>query len=507
MIQISTVAAASRAAASRAAAAGFSLLLVGGLAACTESGDTPDAVVEPMTVRVMQFNIEYGGTVVDFASVPAAIEAADADVVALQEAYGRTCKVADAVQWSYCDPRTQVISRFPLITPSDPTGDEVLVLPEEGEAFGVVNLHLPSAPYGPNLVLKGVEDADELVAKEKGRLNAMEPVLDAANRLQDAGVPVVVLGDLNSPSHLDWTAQTEGLRDHVIPVEWPVSSELVEAGYDDAYRVVHPDPVSDPGLTWPAARPKSGSYNPALTGRPADRIDMTFVSRDIAVEDAEILGEPDSEFTDIPIDPWPTDHRAVVTEMEIPLADPGPYVSASTRLVDRGANVEVFGHGADAEEVEVTGTGEPMTVTLDRGVAVLGTGDLAAGENTLELVGADGEPVSTGNLWVREPDAETVVTTSKPTYTRGEPIEVSWTDAPGNKWDWIGVYKRGADPNVAWYKNWLYTESAIAGSATIDDDASGGPWPLPPGKYDVLVLADDSYAELGRAPFTVIPGR
>ena len=104
------------------------MLLAGGLAACTESGDTPDAVVAPMTVRVMQFNIEYGGTVVDFASVPAAIEAADADVVALQEAYGKTCKVADAVQWSYCDPRTQT-NNFAVVTgqTSLGTGDIGLV--------------------------------------------------------------------------------------------------------------------------------------------------------------------------------------------------------------------------------------------------------------------------------------------------------------------------------------------------------------------------------------------
>ena len=482
----------------------LALSLTGALAACTESGDTPkEPTAEPMTVRVMQFNIEYGGTVVDFASVPGAIEAAGADVVALQEAYGKTCKVADAVQWSYCDPRTQVISRFPLITPTDPSGDEVLVLPEEGRAFGVVNLHLPSAPYGPNQAAEGGE-ADELIAQEKGRLEAMDPVLEAADRLQHEGVPVVVLGDFNSPSHRDWTPQTAGLRDHVIPVEWPVSTELEDAGYDDAYRTVYPDPVTDPGLTWPAARPKSGSYNPALAGRPADRIDMTFVSPDIAVESAEILGEPDSEFTDIPVDPWPTDHRAVVSEMEIPLADPGTYISASTRLVEQGKNVELFAHADYPFTVQIdTGHGEPMPIELEHGVAVMNTTDLAIGENALNLVSEDGLPVTTGSLWVREPGTETVVTTSQAAYAQNVPIQVSWTNAPGNKWDWVGVYKRGADPNIAWYKNWLYTEATIEGSAKINGHASGGPWPLPPGKYDVLLLADDSYAELGRAPFRV----
>ncbi len=43
----------------------------------------------------------------------------------------------------------------------------------------------------------------------------------------------------------------------------------------------------------------------------------------------------------------------------------------------------------------------------------------------------------------------------------------------------------------------------LQGAATIDDGVNGGPWPLPPGKYDVLLLADDSYAELARTSFVV----
>ena len=117
-------------------------------------------------------------------------------------------------------------------------------------------------------------------------------MLDSAARLQSDAVPVVILGDFNSPSHRDWTSDTAGLRDHVIPVKWPVTQAVEDAGYVDAYRSLYPDPVADPGLTWPAARPKSGSYNPGLTGRPADRIDMTFVSSDISVETADIVGEP-----------------------------------------------------------------------------------------------------------------------------------------------------------------------------------------------------------------------
>lgn len=480
-----------------ACAVTFAALAVTG---CTDASQDE---VDDETVRVMQFNIEYGGTVVDFDSVPAAIEAADADVVAVQEAYGHTCKIARALDWEYCDPRTQTLSRFPLITPADPAAPEVLVAVEPGRAFALINVHLPSAPYGPNKAAAGASE-EELVAAEDGRLDALEPALKAAGRLETAGLPVVLTGDFNTPSHRDWTEATTGLRDHVIPVEWPVTLAVEDSGLVDVYRTVHPDPVADEGLTWPAARPKAGSYNPGLSGRPADRIDMTFASADITALSADILGETSADVTDIAVEPWPTDHRAVVSELRVPLGDSGPYVSPVRRLVEQGDVVDLLVAG-EPSEVVVRGEESRFSLPLadDARTLTLDTSVMEAGEYTLTMIGADGSPVATNQLWVRAPGAETELRTSKSTYGVGEPVEVTWADAPGNKWDWIGVYRRDADPNTAWYKNWLYTGATIAGEATIDGRTEGGPWPLPPGEYDAVLLADDSYSELARAPFTV----
>lgn len=473
------------------------------LSGCT-SGQDDVAAGEDVTVRVMQFNIEYGGTVVDFAGVPAAIEAADADVVAVQEAYGNTCRIARALDWEYCDPRSQTLSRYPLVTPSDPTDPEVLVAVEPGQVLAVVNVHLPSAPYGPNKAAAGAS-ADELVAAERGRMEAFEPALTATARLQELGLPVLVIGDFNTPSHRDWTEETTGLRDHVIPVEWPVTIAAEEVGLVDAYRSVHPDPVADQGLTWPAARPRSGSYNPALSGRPADRIDMTFASPDITVQSVAVVGEPGADDTDIAVEPWPTDHRAVVSELAVPLGDPGPYVSPVERLVDQGAETELLVSAeAPAQEVQVTGPAGELSLPVEdeSGTVTLSTAGLVPGEYTTTLLGSSG-PVATNELWVRRAGAVPQLRTGRATYDVGEPVDITWRDAPGNKWDWLGVYRRGADPDVAWYKNWAYTEATVAGSATIDARSEGGPWPLPPGDYDVLLLADDSYQELARAAFTV----
>jgi hypothetical protein len=37
-----------------------------------------------------------------------------------------------------------------------------------------------------------------------------------------------------------------------------------------------------------------------------------------------------------------------------------------------------------------------------------------------------------------------------------------------NRWDWVGIYERGADPNVASYFTWLYTGATVTGSAVLD---------------------------------------
>jgi endonuclease/exonuclease/phosphatase family metal-dependent hydrolase len=473
------------------------------LGACTGGDDEPE-VEGPTSVRVMQFNIEYGGTVVDFDGVPAAIEAADADVVALQEAYGHTCRVAEAVGWEYCDRRTQTISRFPLVAPDDELSPAVLVAVSPGQVFGVVNIHLPSAPYGPNRAAAGAS-AEELVAGEKGRLRAIADPMSATVQLQDDGIPVVLTGDFNTPSHLDWTEETEGLRDHVIPVEWPVTVEIDAYGLTDAYRAVFPDPVEHAGLTWPASRPKAGSYNPGLAGKPADRIDMTFVSDGVEVQSAEIVGEEASPVTDIAVDPWPSDHRGVVFELEIETADPGPYVAPAQRLVDVGEAVRVLVYASPMPaELEATAEGATLSADVGEGGLVdLPTEVFGPGPVDLRIVDESGESMATATLWVQDPGTTPEITTSEASYRRGEPIPVSWENAPGNKWDWIGVYRSGADPNVAWYKNWDYTDAQIAGSLLIGGETPGGPWPLPPGRYDVVLLEDDSYEELARAPFVV----
>ena len=54
---------------------------------------------EPITLRVMSFNIWVGGELVNFGKVVEAIQAAEADIVGLQEATGNTRRLADRLGW------------------------------------------------------------------------------------------------------------------------------------------------------------------------------------------------------------------------------------------------------------------------------------------------------------------------------------------------------------------------------------------------------------------------
>src|ERR1700693_3263983 len=103
----------------------------------------------------------------------------------------------------------------------------------------------------------------QVVAMEKRvRLPGVADQIAAAGPLQQQGIPVFLTGDFNSPSLHDWTASAiKSWKFRAYPVSWPVTGAVEAAGFKDSYRTVHPDPVADPGITWPVKRPLAG-WNP-----------------------------------------------------------------------------------------------------------------------------------------------------------------------------------------------------------------------------------------------------
>lgn len=245
------------------------------------------------------------------------LRAADADVIALQEHDGLADFYAQALGMvaTVQDRSTAVLSRWPVLGTSPTKWGVQLDAPDFGPLW-VFDAHLPAAPYQP-YQLAGIEyhggrfvtNAAEAITE--ARLARGEPALRLLRELSAAlasGEPVLLAGDFNEPSHLDWTAQCveAGLREHA--VEWPTSRLFTETGLIDTFRAVHPDPVRRPGFTW---TPRPGTRDVM------DRIDLVYVSPQLIPVRTDVLGEL-GPMTDLALDPWPSDHRAVRAVLQLP---------------------------------------------------------------------------------------------------------------------------------------------------------------------------------------------
>jgi len=289
-------------------------------------------------------------------------------------------------------------------------------------------------------------------------------------------------------------------------------SRVVEgAGFRDSYREAHPDPVANQGLTWPSGRPRPpGAWSPGPHA-PADRIDFVYAAGDIETLGSDLVGESGGPDVTIAVDPWGTDHRAVVSELSVDGGAMPTLVAVGSRLLEAGADQALRFHapgGTDQHLVVIPAHGDPASPLEDEpipgetdGTAAVGTAGWEPGTYVALLM--DGSSVlSRMRFWIEAVGDRPHVATLRRAYRVGDPIAVTWWNAPGERWDWIGVYKRGADPNVDYYLQWFYTSASIQGRGVIDADVSG-PWPLPSGRYSVFLLADDGYDSLAHHPFVV----
>lgn len=199
-----------------------------------------------------------------------------------------------------------------------------------------------SEPYGWDKLKDGpVTDLEAVVARDVTG-NRIQMAIDLTEDVEEQaakGRVCIYAGDLNQPSHLDWTEETKNIRGHGgLVVPWSVSSCLSANGFHDAYRVVYPDPVKNPGFTWPVLNKdakKVTSWAPEADER--DRIDFVYYydSERIAVRKAQLVG-PDMtiEHGDPVHDPlskdelihpanniWCSDHRGLLITFGISIGD------------------------------------------------------------------------------------------------------------------------------------------------------------------------------------------
>ncbi len=472
----------------------------------------PATVVQATTVRIAQFNCDISDEypIIKASLVARAIRASGADVVGIEEGGGEIPQIAHALGWRYYDIRMQIVSRLPLVDPLDGNGLYTYVEASPGRVVAIENVHLPSAPYGPVWVKHGKTAAQVIAMEKRVRLPAIEPDLAAARTLHSRGIPTFLTGDFNSPSFRDWTKATVGTRPWLrYPLRWPVAAAVEAAGLTDSFRAVHPNPVRTPGLTWPAHRTIPGVD--LFRGELKDRIDFVF-ARGAKPLASTIVGEPGAPGISASIAPWPSDHRLVVSTFRVRGATPPALVTVPHRLVRIGDSVPVSFHAGgpvSAVAIEHLRGGHATAVARHRIAAADGiktvrfsSGRWAAGAYAAVLLGRSGNVRSRFPFWVAAPGARPVVRTTKPVFAVGEAVGVTVTNAPGDRWDWLGIYHRGANPLVASYLQWRYTHAAIDGTFRLRPSGIFAV-PLTPGRYSVYLLRDDLYVKIAGANFTV----
>jgi endonuclease/exonuclease/phosphatase family metal-dependent hydrolase len=507
------------------------------LAATLVAPASPAAAAE-VTVKVMTLNVFYGADewnldtgqwCADPAGCPETMQhvvdeilAADPDVVGLQEGTANECRIAEMLSW-YCEPRLQLISRFPIWDPPGANGVYALIEVAAGRFVAISNVHLPSDPYGPYWVRDGEPREAVLDLERTTRLPAIRPQLQVLPGLAADGLPVFLTGDFNSPSHLDWTSAVDAVREEVrYPVVWPVSKALAEAGFRDSYREIHPDPVAVPGFTWTPP----GTLE-SVPDEVHDRIDWVLAAGPAETIATALVGEAGGPDVDVERDPYPTDHRGVVSTFRVQPADLPAFAAVASRRVFVGDQLAVRFHGGSRVVLLPKGAGPEdalasrSTGGADDGVVTFATASLAPGTYEAALLHHNGAVGSRSRFWLYAAGTAPSVRTTRDVYEEGEPIVLRWRAAPGYRWDWFGVYAPGRGPaqnaedcdagvcGNGHYLLYTYTGSRIQGSTVLGPDAFPGytSWPLKRGTYEVRLLMDDGYRLLAISnTFKVVPG-
>ncbi|KXH52017.1 endonuclease/exonuclease/phosphatase family [Colletotrichum simmondsii] len=247
-----------------------------------------------------------------------------ADVVGVQESTGgHATRLGDALGWySWQGGDVGFVSKYPLKNAAAHEGGtyaaSARVVLDGEEEIVLWNVHLGYDPYGPYDFCFDNMTVEEVLAREteSKRTPQIESIVRAmAGQLAEAeAVPVVLVGDFNAPSHLDWVDATSGMHCGQGDMPWPTSVAPTEAGLVDSYRVVWPDPGARPGVTWsPIFLENEGRPEPM------DRIDFVYFrggKLEVLGSEEVVVGEPAPE-PGHGGNEWTSDHAAVVTRFKV----------------------------------------------------------------------------------------------------------------------------------------------------------------------------------------------
>ena len=308
------------------------------------------ATEDPDILKVLVWNAWRGGNEVTEGpeKILKVIRDSEADVVLMQESYDINGErpllgawLAEQLGWNQYQgesPHLCVLTRCEIAETFDHEpwhGVGARLVHASGREFLAWSIWLDYRAYIPYVIRDNpqISDGDLLKSEFESsqRLPQAERLLARIEELGhlDSNLPLLVGGDWNTPSHLDWTRDTATVFKRRRDLDLPVSLLVESNDFRDVYRMLHPDPVHHPGITW----------SPMFRGTEEkeqgfDRIDRLYLHdycRDWKLVPVSTTVYPevweDVEIA-VPDRTFPSDHSAVLVEMkfvERPLepGDPG----------------------------------------------------------------------------------------------------------------------------------------------------------------------------------------
>lgn len=267
---------------------------------------------EEQTLRIMSWNILHGGrddgAKVGPQRVVDVIRDSKADIVAMQETYGSGEIISQELGFHFHPRGTNVSihSRFPVL-------EDISVF-EEFKCVGAL-IELPNKqrlafysiwlPYGEDIWIPEIRqrssDAQMLAACQPSANDLQKMFAAMQKRLKDEkyqDVPLIIAGDFNSMSHLDYTKEAKSQYLRVL--DWKTSHVLIDAGLKDSYREVNPK----------VSRKNDSTWSPRYPEQEQERIDFIYYQgSNFKAAKSEIITQHTEKF--------PSDHAAVLTTFRL----------------------------------------------------------------------------------------------------------------------------------------------------------------------------------------------
>jgi endonuclease/exonuclease/phosphatase family metal-dependent hydrolase len=270
-------------------------------------------------IKILSLNIEYGAENYGTESLIKLVS--KYDIVVFIESLrndwtNASASVAEEMGWYHETfvNQTTIMSREPFI-------------PDRTHTFGIakfnvgagahspasplyiLSVHMGDFPYVPNMAA-GIEYcAKEDLCTVPEKMSAKDLVNTSyitrgneAREIVEFGLAnpgtIIVTGDFNEPSHLDWTKRATAAKLVPRPLDFSASKIIVDGGFTDMYRLKHPNEVRYPGYTWPTT-------DPGYPYRP-DRIDFIYLKSTGTARVSGLISEPIKT---------PSDHYGLALEL------------------------------------------------------------------------------------------------------------------------------------------------------------------------------------------------